>query len=270
MSTSVAEGSSAPGDARSSTVVLEGKGLGKTYESRRGEPVVAVQGVDFQVHEGEFVALVGPSGCGKSTLLNLVGGLIHKSHGSLTFRGEDLSKPRREIGMLFQAPVLFPWRTAVQNVLLPIDVRHQKRSDHRERAVQLLGLVGLESFVDRYPRELSGGMQQRVALARLLLEDPEVFLLDEPFGALDEFTREAMNLELLDIWGGSGKTVLLVTHNIQEAVFLADRVFVMSPRPGRLTEIIDVELGRPRVIPMMRERQFQDHVFSVRKLLGVL
>jgi NitT/TauT family transport system ATP-binding protein len=172
--------------------------------------------------------------------------------------------------MMFQAPVLFPWRTAVQNVLLPIDVRHQKRSDHRDRAKQLLDLVGLGAFTDRYPRELSGGMQQRVALARLLLEDPEVFLLDEPFGALDEFTREQMNLELLDIWGGSGKTVLLVTHNIQEAVFLADRVFVMSPRPGRLTQIIDVELDRPRVIPMQREQRFQDYVFTVRKLLGVL
>ena len=269
MSTQTAEGGSGTATV-DSTVILEGRNVNKTYESRRGEPVVALQGVDFQVREGEFVALVGPSGCGKSTLLNLVGGLIARSAGELTFRGQDLFKPRPEIGMMFQAPVLFPWRTAVQNVLLPVDVRHQKRSDHRERANQLLDLVGLGAFTDRYPRELSGGMQQRVALARLLLEDPEVFLLDEPFGALDEFTREQMNLELLDIWGGSGKTVLLVTHNIQEAVFLADRVFVMSPRPGRLTQIIDVDLERPRVIPMQREQRFQDHVFTVRKLLGVL
>jgi NitT/TauT family transport system ATP-binding protein len=251
-------------------VILRAHDLGKTYTSRSGEPVVAVQDVDFELARGEFIALVGPSGCGKSTTLNLIGGLITRTTGSLVFEGSQVTGPRREIGMMFQAPVLFPWRTALQNVLLPMDVRGEKRSKHRDRAAGLLELVGLAGSADRYPRELSGGMQQRVALARLLLEDPEVFLLDEPFGALDEFTREAMNLELLDIWSGSGKTVLLVTHNIQEAVFLSDRVFVMSPGPGRLTEVLDVDLPRPRRIPMMREQGFQDLVFEVRRVLGAL
>jgi len=250
--------------------ILRAQDLSKVYTSRSGEPVVAVQDVDFEIARGEFIALVGPSGCGKSTTLNLIGGLINRTTGSLVFEGSEVRGPRREIGMMFQAPVLFPWRTTLQNVLLPMDVRGEKRAKHRDRALSLLELVGLTGSADRYPRELSGGMQQRVALARLLLEDPEVFLLDEPFGALDEFTREAMNLELLDIWSGSGKTVLLVTHNIQEAVFLSDRVFVMSPGPGRLTEVLDVDLPRPRRIPMMREQGFQDLVFEVRRVLGAL
>jgi NitT/TauT family transport system ATP-binding protein len=249
---------------------LEARSLSKVYPTRSGERVVAVQGVDFTIEAGEFIALVGPSGCGKSTLLNLIGGLIQASGGTLTFRGEPVDGPHPQIGMMFQTPVLFPWRTSLHNVLLPIDVRREKRQHHEQRARALLELVGLGGNADKYPRELSGGMQQRVALARLLLQDPAVMLLDEPFGALDEFTREAMNLELLEIWSGSGKTAVLVTHNIQEAVFLADRVFVMTPRPGRLASIIDVELPRPRRITMMRDQVFQDHVFAVRNILGAL
>ena len=249
--------------------IVAAAGLSKTYATRRGGQVAALEEVDFEIRQGEFIALVGPSGCGKSTLLNLIGGLLRKSIGSLRFRGQEISGPHPDIGMMFQSPVLFPWRTTLQNVLLPVDVRRGKRADYRDRALELLGLVGLEAFADKYPRELSGGMQQRCALARLLLQNPELMLLDEPFGALDEFTREAMNLELLSIWAGSGKTAILVTHNIQEALFLADRVFVMSPRPGRLTRVFEVDLGRPRETSMMHGAGFQDWVFEIRSLLGV-
>ena len=263
-----AHGGDAAGDAGG--VVLVAEQLGKTFTDRSGSELVALSAVDFGIERGEFVTLVGPSGCGKSTLLNLVGGLLDQSGGTLTFEGSHIDGPRPEIGMMFQAPVLFPWRTALDNTLLPIDVRRQKRAHHRERALHLLELVGLGSFADNYPNELSGGMQQRVALARLLLQDPHLMLLDEPFGALDEFTREDMNLTLLEIWGATGKTAMLVTHNIQEAIFLADRVFVMSPRPGRLVEILDVGLPRPRTIAMMGTPEFQDMVFEVRKILGAL
>jgi NitT/TauT family transport system ATP-binding protein len=262
-------GSGAVAPTPESDVVLKAEGLSKTYITRLGEPVLALDEIDFEIRAGEFIALVGPSGCGKSTLLNLIGGLIQRTSGSLSFRGQNLSKPLPQVGMMFQSPILFPWRTALENVLLPTDIRKQKRADHAERAGALLKLVGLGGFTEKYPRELSGGMQQRVALARLLLQDPELMLLDEPFGALDEFTREAMNFELLDIWSGSGKTAVLVTHNIQEAIFLSDRVFVMTPRPGRLAKIVETGLPRPREIKMTRESRFQDAVFEIRSLLGV-
>lgn len=252
------------------TTALSGRQLTKIYQDRSGSSIQALAPVDFDVEAGEFVTLVGPSGCGKTTLLNLIGGLIDRSDGTLTFNGDEINQPRREIGMMFQSPVLFPWRTILDNTLLPVDIRREKRAKHTDRANELLELVGLDAFAGNYPRELSGGMQQRAALARLLLEDPALLLLDEPFGALDEFTREEMNLMLLDIWSGTSKTAILVTHNIQEAIFLADRVFVMSPRPGRLVEIIDVNLPRPRGIEMMRSEEFQDEVFAVRKLLGAL
>jgi NitT/TauT family transport system ATP-binding protein len=256
-------------EASRDTTIIRADGVGKTYRARATEPVVALQGASFEIGAGEFISLVGPSGCGKSTLLNILGGLLPKSEGSATYEGAEITQPRREIGMMFQAPVLFPWRTTLQNVLLPIDVRRQKRKDFEERAMELLEMVGLGGFEGSYPRELSGGMQQRAALCRLLLQDPELMLLDEPFGALDEFTRESMNLELLDIWAGSGKTMVLVTHNIQEAVFLADRVFVMTPRPGTLARILDVDLPRPRQIQMMKSDRFQDLVFEARELLNV-
>lgn len=240
------------------------------YEAgRSGDTVLALDGVTAEIRHGEFVSLVGPSGCGKSTLLNIVGGLLHPTKGSVRLGDSEVTGPREEIGMMFQSPVLFPWRTVIDNVLLPVDVHGGSGSAHREQAHELLRRVGLEGFSKRYPGELSGGMQQRVALSRLLLQDAEVMLLDEPFGALDEFTRESMNLDLLDLWYGSDKTMLFVTHNIQEAVFLSDRVFVMTPRPGRLASIIDVHLPRPRQVPMMKEARFQDLVFEVRGILGL-
>ncbi|MGA1245933.1 MAG: ABC transporter ATP-binding protein, partial [Ilumatobacteraceae bacterium] len=173
-------------------VLLRAGELSKQYVVPRGEPVHALEPMSFDIRDGEFIALVGPSGCGKSTLLNMIGGLVDRTSGELTIRGEEIRAPRREIGMMFQAPVLFPWRTILSNVLLPVDVRRANRSEHRARAEALLDLVGLSDFGSSYPSQLSGGMQQRASLARLLVQNPDVMLLDEPFGALDEFTREDM------------------------------------------------------------------------------
>ena len=250
------------------TALIEGRHLSKVYGTATG-PLVALDDVSFDIAPGEFVSLVGQSGCGKSTLLNLLGGLDERSEGSLRLSGDDLDRPRADIGMMFQTSVLFPWRTVRQNVLLPGEVLGLDKKEQARRCQDLLALVGLEGFEDRYPKELSGGMRQRVALARLLAHDPTVLLMDEPFGALDEFTRETMNLELLRVWASTGKTVVFVTHNIGEAVFLADRVFVMTPRPGRLAGVIEVDLPRPRTTAMMREQRYADLVFEIRHLLGV-
>jgi NitT/TauT family transport system ATP-binding protein len=250
------------------STLIEIRGVNKVYETQE-QPLLALRNIDLQVRQGEFISLVGPSGCGKSTLLNIVGGLLDRTDGQLFFRGQDQSSPRREIGMMFQTPVLFAWRTVFENILLPIEVFGLSKEQYRSRADELIELVGLKGFERAYPRQLSGGMQQRVALSRVLVYDPEVLLLDEPFGALDEFTRETMNLELLRIWGGSGKTVLFVTHNINEAVFLSDRVVVMTSRPGQIARVIEIELPRPRSREHMRLPRFADHVFEVRELLGV-
>ena len=252
----------------SSSALIEIRGLDKVYETQE-HPLLALRGIDLHVRQGEFISFVGPSGCGKSTLLNIIGGLLDRTDGQVFFRGQDQSSPRREIGMMFQTPVLFAWRTVLENILLPIEIFGLKKEAYSDRASELIDLVGLKGFERAYPRQLSGGMQQRVALSRVLIYDPEVLLLDEPFGALDEFTREAMNLELLRIWGGSGKTVLFVTHNINEAVFLSDRVVVMTSRPGQIARGIEVELPRPRSREHMRLPKFADHVFEVRELLGV-
>ena len=256
---------------RAGTGRLEIEHLSKTYfPARRSQPpVVALDDVSVDVRPGEFISLVGPSGCGKSTILNILGGLLDASDGQCRLDGSPITKPSKEIGMMFQSPVLFPWRTILNNVLLPVDIRRQGRKNYRSRALELLDRVGLSEFSGSYPNELSGGMQQRAALARLLLEDSQIMLLDEPFGALDEFTREAMNIDLLRLWSGSGKTIMFVTHNIQEAVFLSDRVAVMTPRPGQLAMMLDVTLPRPREITMMKSPEFQDLVFEVRQLLGV-
>lgn len=242
--------------------------LRKVFPTQGGE-LVALQDVGLEVPEGQFVSFIGPSGCGKSTLLNIIGGLLPRTSGEVLFRGENQDRPRREMGMMFQSPVLFPWRTVLDNVLLPIELFGLDRARYREKAMELLELVGLKDFEDSYPRQLSGGMQQRAALSRVLVYDPEVLLLDEPFGSLDEFTREALNLELMRIWAGTGKTALFVTHNIGEAVFLSDRVVVMTPRPGQVVRVIDVDLPRPRGREVMRTQRYADLVFEVRELLGV-
>jgi NitT/TauT family transport system ATP-binding protein len=245
------------------------RNLQKVYSTPQGEPLVALHDIELEVRQGEFLSFVGPSGCGKSTLLNIVGGLLDRTAGEVHFRGEEQSGPRREVGMMFQTPVLFAWRTVLENVLLPIELFGWDKAKYRQRAFEILDLVGLKGFERSYPRQLSGGMQQRVSLSRVLVYDPEVLLLDEPFGALDEFTRETMNLELLRIWSGSGKTVLFVTHNINEAVFLSDRVVVMTPRPGRIARVVDIDLPRPRQREHLMLPHFSEKVFEIRELLGV-
>ncbi len=256
-------GASAPAAA----AVIEVEDVAKTYDSGSGA-VNALEATSLAVRAGEFLTFVGPSGCGKSTLLNIVAGLLAPSRGRVLLKGSPMDGPSRDIGFMFQAPVLLPWRTVLRNVLLPAEVFGADVKAEQRKAREVLELVGLADFANSYPRQLSGGMQQRVALARVLVYEPEVLLMDEPFGALDEFTRETMNLELLKIAEATGVTVLFVTHNIAEAVFLADRVVVMSPRPGRVAGIVDVGLPRPRHIDQQRDQEFSDLAFEVRGLLG--
>jgi NitT/TauT family transport system ATP-binding protein len=238
-------------------------GLSKTYRTRAGM-VSALEAIDFSIREGQFVAIVGPSGCGKSTLLKILAGLIPASQGEARLRGTPIQGPRRDIGVVFQSPVLFPWRTVLGNVLLPVDVQKLERTTLNPVALELLALVGLQGFESRYPWELSGGMQQRVAMVRALIHNPAILLMDEPFGALDAMTREQMNLELQRIWLERQKTVLFITHSIAEAVFLADRVFVMTPRPGRIMDDVGIELARPRSLDIMNTPAFGEYVKRIR------
>jgi len=229
----------------------------------------ALRKVTIDINPGEFVSFVGPSGCGKSTLLKLIGGLLEPSRGEIAVGGRKVSGPRRDIGVMFQTSVLFPWRTVLQNVLLPIEVFGLERPSATEKARGILQLVGLGGREDAYPRELSGGMQQRAALSRVLITDPRIILMDEPFGALDEFTRERMNVELLRIWSERGQTIIFVTHSINEAVFLSDRIVVMDTSPGRVVAVLDVLLPRPRSIELMKSPSFARTAFEVREYLGV-
>jgi NitT/TauT family transport system ATP-binding protein len=248
--------------------LIDGRNISKVYATATA-PLVALDNVSFEIREGEFISLVGPSGCGKSTLLSILGGLEDTSDGTLVLAGKHHDAPRADLGMMFQTSVLFPWRTVRENVRLPGVILGLNRKQQSERCDELLSMVGLDGFGDRYPNELSGGMRQRVALARLLAHDPRVLLMDEPFGALDEFTREVMNVELLRIWEMTRKTVVFVTHNIGEAVFLSDRIFVMTPRPGRLEGVVEVDLPRPRKTDVMRDPRFSELVFDIRRMLGV-
>ena len=229
----------------------------------------ALRGVSVDIHPGEFVSFVGPSGCGKSTLLKLIGGLLEPSSGEIAVGGRKVSGPRRDVGVMFQTSVLFPWRTVLENVLLPIEVFGVERASAIDKARGILRLVGLEGREGAYPRELSGGMQQRAALSRVLITDPPIILMDEPFGALDEFTRERMNLELLRIWSERRQTIIFVTHSINEAVFLSDRIAVMDTLPGRVLSVVDVPLARPRSIEVMKSPEFARTAFEVREYLGV-
>jgi len=211
-----------------------------------GSHLEALAEADFFVMPNEFVCIIGPSGCGKSTLLRILGGLARPTHGRVLFNGCRVTEPQRGIGFVFQHPNLMPWRSTLQNVMLPLEIQGIGGKAAERRARELLDLAGLSDFAEALPRGLSGGMQQRVALARALAYDPDLLLLDEPFGALDALTRERMNCELLRIWQARRKTVIMVTHDIHEAVFLADRVLAMSPRPGRIEREVRVNLGRPR------------------------
>ena len=245
-------------------VVVRAQEVEKTFDGG----VVALEGASFDVRKGEFVSVLGPSGCGKSTLLRLVAGLIERTGGTLSAYGSDISGPRKDIAMMFQRPTLLPWKTALDNVLLPTTIERRPTKADRQRAIDLLRLTGLADFEFAYPQHLSGGMQQRVALARLLNTGADLLLLDEPFGALDEFTRERLNLELLRIQREVGATIMFVTHNIAEAVFLSDKVLVMTPRPGRLAEEIEVPFARPREIELTATAEFNTLVLRIRDILG--
>jgi len=242
--------------------------LEKTYRTRDGE-VLALGGVSFSVAAGEFVSIVGPSGCGKSTLLKIVLGVVPYTGGGVRLSGVPVEGPQLGAGMVFQTAALPPWRRIIDNVLLPIEILSLPRRDYVEKAQQLLAMVGLKGFERKLPNELSGGMQQRVSICRALIHDPELLLMDEPFGALDALTREVMQTELLRIWAETHKTVLFVTHSIDEAVLLSDRVIVLSARPGKVAEDLAIELPRPRGAAARSLAQFQDYAQHLRSLLGV-
>lgn len=248
--------------------IISIENVSKIFPSGSGE-VTALKDVSLTIQRGEFVSLIGPSGCGKSTLLRLIGDLEQPTGGEVQVKGKSAQQARldREYGIAFQAPVLFNWRTVGKNVALPLEVIGLSQRD--ERVQRMLTLVGLEDFKEAYPWQLSGGMQQRVAIARALVFEPSILLMDEPFGALDEMTREHLQGELLKIWSDSERdtTIIFVTHSIQEAVFLSDRVVVMSPRPGRINEIIPVDLPRPRNNTIRQSGAFFEMVTQVRECL---
>ncbi|WP_398467352.1 ABC transporter ATP-binding protein [Tardiphaga sp.] len=242
--------------------------LTKTYEAADGRPVKAVESVSATIDEGEFISILGPSGCGKSTLMMMLAGLLPATDGRITYAGKVVTSPQPDFGVVFQDPILFPWRSVLQNVMLPGEVRKLKLSLQKERAMAMVKMVGLSGFETKYPNELSGGMQHRVAIARAFTLDPKLIFMDEPFGALDAMTREQMNLELQRISLATGATVIFVTHSIAEAAFLSDRVFVMSGRPSTVQEIVSIDIPRPRRIELMNTDEFGKYVGNLRKLLG--
>ena len=235
--------------------LIRAHGLRKTYRTQDGE-VETLKPLDFEISAGEFVSVIGPSGCGKSTLMKMVAGLLPTSGGELELAGRAVRGPQTDVGIVFQSALLLPWRRVVDNILLQAEIRKLPMDAARVRARALVEMAGLAGFEQKYPWQLSGGMQQRVAILRALLHDPSVLLMDEPFGALDAMTRERMNLELQRIWLTSKKTVMLITHSIPEAIFLSDRVFVMSERPGRIVQVYDIELPRPRPLDVMGSEKF--------------
>jgi NitT/TauT family transport system ATP-binding protein len=247
--------------------VIAVRRMSKRYGSH-ADGILALADIDFAMPDREFLSIVGPSGCGKSTLLKILAGLLPATEGEALLNGTPIEGPRHDIGVVFQSPVLFPWRSVLGNVLLPADVQRLGRKEMTERAFSLLKLVGLDGFERRYPWELSGGMQQRVALVRALIHDPALLLMDEPFGALDAMTREAMNVELQRIWMERRKTVVFITHSTGEAVFLGDRVLVMTPRPGKVGDLFSVELPRPRSLDVMNTEKFGGYVRRIRNVLN--
>jgi NitT/TauT family transport system ATP-binding protein len=246
--------------------VVELRGVHKQF-GRGG--VVALEGIDLEVRAGELVSLIGPSGCGKSTLLRIVGDLTEPTSGEVVVNGKTARQARvdRDYGIVFQDAVLYDWRTVAKNIALPLEMLGWERKRRAERVEEMLELVELTGFEGHHPWQLSGGMQQRVSIARALSFDPALLLMDEPFGALDEMTRERMNMELLRIWEQAGSTIVFVTHSIAEAVFLSTRVVVMSPRPGRIASVVPVDLGRPRTVETREEPRFFELVTEVRELL---
>lgn len=247
-------------------------GLSKVYETREDD-ILALEDVSFEVQQGEFLSIVGPSGCGKSTMLLIVAGLVPGSGGSIAIDGVKVEKPQTNLGFVFQDAVLLDWRRVIDNVMLSVEFRGRDQSRYRKRAIDLLEAVGLGGFEKKYPYELSGGMRQRVSICRALIHDPPLLLMDEPFGALDALTRDQLNLDLQTIWQESKKTVLFVTHSIAEAVFLSDRVVVMSPRPGKVSDILRVDLPRPRSHGVRETPAFAEYTKAIRSIFqaqGVL
>ena len=247
-------------------VEIEVRNLGVTFKDNQGNDVQALTGVNLDIKKGEFVSLLGPSGCGKTTLLRSVADLQVPTEGEIHISGKTPKEVRLEgkFGFVFQQPVLFNWRTVRKNVELPLEVMYWSKEDRKKRAEEMLEMVGLKNFMNHYPSQLSGGMQQRVNIARAFGLKPEILLMDEPFSALDEFTKEKLHEDLLRIWRQTNKTVLFVTHNIQEAVFLSDRVCVLSPHPGRLSAVVDIDLPRPRNLEMKESTYFTELVKKVR------
>jgi NitT/TauT family transport system ATP-binding protein len=243
------------------------RGLSKVYATARAREVTALKNLDFEIYDGEFVSVVGQSGCGKSTLLKVLAGLLPYTSGSVSLNGRPLRGPSKEAAVVFQSPVLLPWRTVLENVLLPIEFRKLALSSYKAKALGLLDMVGLQDFAQRYPYELSGGMQQRAAIVRALVQDPRLLLMDEPFGALDAMTREQMNLELVRIWSQSRKTIFFITHSIAEAIFLSDRVIAMTARPGSIADIIAIDLPRPRDLSVINTDRFGRYAAHLRALL---
>ncbi|MFQ5930941.1 MAG: ABC transporter ATP-binding protein [Nitrospiraceae bacterium] len=240
--------------------------LRKIYKTRRDD-IEAIRSVTMDVRHGEFVSILGPSGCGKSTLLMAVGGLLPITDGRIVINEEGVTGPRRDTGVVFQSPVLMPWRSILNNVLFPVETLRLSRREHQPRAMRLLEMTGLSDFLENYPSELSGGMQQRVAICRALIHNPSLLLMDEPFSALDAITRDNMNQELLRIWQEYKKTVLFVTHSIREAVYLSDRVYVMSPRPAVISRIVGIKLPRPRALSIGETPEFNAYVAELRRAI---
>ncbi len=250
-------------------LVVRASGVDKTFVGDGDAVTTALLGIDLDIARGEFVSLIGPSGCGKSTLLRVIGDLTPPSAGNVTVNGKPARQARRDhdYGIVFQAPVLFDWRTVEDNVRLPLELLGQGKREREARANEMLALVELRDFARHHPYQLSGGMQQRVAIARALALEPSLLLMDEPFGALDEMTRERMNSEVLQIWRKTGTTVIFVTHSIPEAVFLSTRVVVMSARPGRVTDIVEIDLPQPRDDETREEPRYFELITEVREAL---
>lgn len=248
-----------------SNIEIKLDNVGMTYHTN-GKDILALRDVTLDIRKGEFISLLGPSGCGKTTLLRIIANLLDNTAGTVLIEGMTPKKARlsRKYGMVFQSPVLYEWRTIHKNIELPLEIMGVKKEDRIKRSTMMLELVGLSDFKDSYPKDLSGGMQQRVGIARAFAIRPEILLMDEPFSALDEFTKEKLHEDLLRIWRKTNKTIIFVTHNIQEAVFLSDRICVLSPHPGRLSKVIDVNLPRPRTLDMKNTIEFTELVAKVR------
>ena len=252
---------------------LRATDVSKIYATSGGRTVRALDGISLEARAGEFISILGPSGCGKSTFMLAAAGLVQRSMGSIVVNGREVTKPLTDVGIVFQSPILLDWRTALRNVMIQVEARGLDRRQYEDRARRLLGQVGLGDFENMYPGELSGGMRQRLSICRALVHDPPLLLMDEPFGALDALTRDQMALDLQRLWDEARKTVLFVTHSVTEAVFLSDRVIVFTPRPGRVDQVFEIKLPRPRRLAIRETPEFREYTRAILDLFiarGVL